>query len=653
MHYQAAEAGDRAEGAPMTQDGPSPTSHSGKRTEDPETRPEHTRGRAGLLAWGRVILRRSAVALIVLVAFGVGLMVAGGRSSDHPPGHKDGEGAKEQIWTCSMHPQIRQPKPGKCPICGMDLIPATSAGTGSEHPTEVTLGLRERKLAEIETSRVVRRPATAEIRALGKVAYDERRLAYLTAYVEGRIERLYVNFTGVKVRRWQPMVSLYSPELVTAQMELLQAMALKSGHLIPGADETLAAARDKLRLVGLSAAQIRGIEKSRKPMDHITIYAPLGGVVIEKMAKEQMYVKPGTRLFTIADLSRVWVLLDVYEHQMAWVRPGQTVRFTAEAYPGEEFAGTVDFVDPFVTDRLRTVKMRLTVDNKDGRLKPDMFVRAVHTSQVGAEGQAVDREGSAQDPLLIPASAPLLTGTRAVVYVEKEPGTYRGVQVRLGPRVGEHYVVLEGLTEGQRVVTRGAFKLDSSLQIGARPSMMSPEEDHRTADHEQGDGDLPPVKPLEAPRAFQGQLGGVVKAYLAVHHALAHDDFAKAKSSAQGLRKALGAIGPAQLKGEAGKTWESLGKELAEATGKVAGADAIKPAREAFKDISDALIKAVRHFGLPEGQTAILVFCPMAFDNKGGHWIQDVKGVVNPYYGAEMFSCGEEKGLLSPEGSPK
>jgi len=384
--------------------------------------------------------------------------------------------AKEEIWTCSMHPQIRQPKPGQCPICAMDLIPVvTDGGAAEAGPREIMLSENARRLAEVETAPAERRSVSAEIRLTGKVQFDETRLATIAPRVAGRIDRLYANFTGVPVKAGDPLADMYSPELFSAQQELLTAKTLS------GADSLLNAVRERLRLWGLTAEQIAEIERSGQVKDHVTFYSPISGVVVEKEAREGMYVEAGMRIFTLADLSQVWVQLDAYESDLALLRGGQDVELQAEAYPGELFKGAIAFIEPVLDPMTRTVKVRVAVPNPDGRLKPEMFVHAMV--------QAKAAEGDIVLPLVIPASAPLVTGKRAVVYVAvpERVGAFEGRDVVLGPRAGDSYVVISGLNEGERVVTRGAFKIDSSLQIQGRPSMMNPEGGAAPAVHQHGE----------------------------------------------------------------------------------------------------------------------------------------------------------------------
>jgi len=465
--------------------------------------------------------------LATIIAFILGYFVS---SLTHKPSSdsKDGPVSKQAVsqkWYCSMDPQIIRNGPGKCPICGMDLIPMPSDSAIGVGPGEFVVSEEAAKLMEIETSVVQRKFVTNLVRMVGKIDYDETRIKNITAWVPGRIDRLYVDFTGITVSKGDHMVRLYSPELISAQAELLQAIKA-AGNIKTGTSDlvqkstlaTLEAAREKLRLLGLGAKQIENIENSGEPQTHITINSPIGGIVVHKNATEGMYVETGTPIYTIADLSRLWVKLDAYETDLPWIRYGQAVEFTTQAYPGEVFKGIISFIDPVLNAKTRTVKVRVNVDNKEGKLKPEMFVKAVVRSSVVGTGKVMapemagkwicpmhpdvvkDIKGNCdicgmdlvtteslgyvkadiadRAPLIIPASAPLITGKRAVVYVQlpdKEEPTYQGREIVLGPRAGDYYIVESGLQKGQVVVTNGNFKIDSAMQIQAKPSMMSSE----------------------------------------------------------------------------------------------------------------------------------------------------------------------------------
>lgn len=365
----------------------------------------------------------------------------------------------ETIWTCSMHPQIQLPESGQCPICFMDLIEIVKeSNKNMQSLRQISFDRRARKLAEVEVQPVTRGHAATEVHMVGKIDYDETRVGTITSWVNGRIDKLFVDYTGSRVRRGQAMANIYSPELVTAQAELIQALAAfkrteeSENEIIKNtASRTLIASREKLRLLGLSATQLQTIEQLGKPTNHITLTAPLRGIVIKKDVNEGMYVKTGSPIYTLADLDRLWVILEAYESDLQNISIDQQVDFTVESYPGTAFQGKVAYIDPLVNEKSRTIRIRLNVENKDGKLKPGMFVRAISSSAAPTADVAKEL------PLLIPVTAPLITGKRALVYVqvENQPGTYIGREIILGARQGRFYQVKSGLVEGELLVTRG------------------------------------------------------------------------------------------------------------------------------------------------------------------------------------------------------
>ena len=480
--------------------------------------------------------RNIVVFAVVVAAFAIGFWLKGGQEVTARPNHIEGHVEEAPaLWTCAMHPQIQLQEPGDCPICAMDLVPLREKGaTGDGTERRYVTTESAKALMNIQTHPVERRFVTAEIHLVGKIDYDETQLGYITAWVPGRIDKLYVDFTGIEVSEGDHLVSLYSPDVLAAQDELRRAAVAVAGLraeapkiLKETAKSTLDAAREKLRRWGLTDGQIKEAEQKGISSDHITIYAPMGGTVIERNGQEGMYVDTGTRIYTIADLSQLWVKLDAYESDLAWLHYGQTVSFTTEAYPGEVFSGQIAFIEPTLDRRTRTVKVRVNVPNPGGRLKPEMFVRAEVRAQVATKGRVMDpglagkwigpmhpeivkdepgecdicgmalakaedlgyvplEAGREDMPLVIPASAALITGTRAIVYVElpdTDQPTYEGREIVLGSRAGDYYIVGSGLAEGEQVVTNGNFKIDSALQILAKPSMMSPEGGAPAAGH--------------------------------------------------------------------------------------------------------------------------------------------------------------------------
>ncbi len=647
------------------------------------------------------LFSKVVVVLLVLVAFGLGYLLRGWLMPAAP--QKPGTGdqtqsetdAVVQWWTCSMHPQIHQPKPGKCPICGMDLILVPQEeGQELGSPRRLVISEAGKKLAEIQTTSVERKFVAAEIRMVGKVDYDETRIKYISAWVPGRLDRLYVDYTGVEVKKGDHMAWIYSPELYAAQEELIQAIAMAKDYGESGSPlmadmtrSTVEAVREKLRLLGLTKEQMGEIEESGKPSEHVTIYASIGGTVIEKNKLEGDYVKTGTRIYTIADFSTVWVKLDAYESDLMWLRYGQKLTFTTEAYPGETFAGTISFIAPMLNPKTRTTKVRVNVPNPQRKLKPGMFVRAVVRADVALGGRVMEPDlagrwicpmhpeiikpefGScdmcgmdlvtaeslgyvssdriSEPPLVIPASAPLITGRRAVVYVEV-PGTskptYEGREVVLGPRAGDYYLVKSGLTEGDRVVTRGNFKIDSALQIQAKPSMMMPEE--------RPPQEKPPAEPLEVPAEFREQLIAVLDAYVKLQESLAENSEARAGTAAHRLAEALGGLETKLLRGHARDAWGNMSADLNKAAEEILDAgDDIEKQRKGFAILSEALIGAVKRFGAPAQGTVFHFTCPMAFDGRGAVWLQKDKEIRNPYFGAAMLRCGEIVETISGDNS--
>ncbi len=580
--------------------------------------------------------------------------------------HAAGEAPQAAMWTCSMHPQIQLPKPGQCPICGMDLIPVSSGEAGGDMgPRELKMSEKALKLASLEVTPVERKEVTVKIRMVGKVEYDETRTSYITAWVPGRIDDLFVDFTGEEVNEGDPMVSLYSPELLTAQEELLQAIVTEKElqeSSIPlmreTASKTVKAAKEKLRLWGLTEKQIEEIEKRGKTTDHVTIYTPISGVVIHKNGLEGMYVETGTKIYTIADLSQVWIKLDAYESDLIWVRNGQRVEFDTEAYPGEIFTGKVVFVDPFLDPKTRTAKVRVNVPNPEGKLKPEMFVRAEVLAVIKRESDVIKGLKSTQPPLVIPTTAPLLTGKRAIVYVEvpDKKGTYEGREVLLGPRAADYYTVREGLSEGELVVVNGNFKIDSAIQILAKSSMMNPEGGVKPSGHDNAtqqknstsEDREKKLESFETPALFKSQLDPVFSAYFMMHQALSQDDEKDATANAIKLLKSLNRVNMKLLEGPAHMAWMKELKSIKNSAQRIAESKDIESARSAFISLSESLYRVTKQLGTSGSQPVLRFYCSMAAGGKGAYWLQNKTGVENPYYGSTMFKCGEQVETISP-----
>jgi len=604
----------------------------------------------------------------IIMAFSLGWIFSGNDLSKHDHNLQEQvQTAGPSAWTCSMHPQIKLPDSGKCPICFMDLIPVVNSGDDELRERELKMSKTAVELAKITTTPVIRDFATAEIRLSGKINFDETRLAYIAARVPGRIDKLFVNYTGTTVDENDPMVQLYSPELLSARQELIQAKLAfskvnsNSSPIFQSTLEaTLEAAREKLRLLGLSSNQIEAMDSPDEPTDHINLYAPIGGTVIHMNAKEGVYVKTGTPIYTIADLSTVWVLFDAYETDLVWLNRSQEIEFESLAMPGDKYKGKISFIDPIINDQTRSVKVRVIADNANGKLKPGMFVTGVVKSQLDLKGNIVssnDKENSSA-PLLIPATAPLLTGQRAVVYLQvsdNDKVIFEGREIELGAKAGDYYIVKSGLSEGELVVTNGAFKLDSELQIQARPSMMNPKEDALADQHlkqkqpqDKSDYKNVELQTVKTSQESLTELSPVYENYFEIQMALADDELPGATESYTNLLKSVKAVKISAFEGESHITWMDLSSEIIKYSELGAKAVNIQKAREAFRDLSTSIIDLNKKLGHGGHRSYYLTYCPMAFNNKGAHWLQTVDTVYNSFYGDQMLRCGSIKDTLKP-----
>lgn len=396
---------------------------------------------------------------VLLLAGGIAI----GRFLWHPSPaepHSAAEAGTAEVWTCSMHPQIRTDKPGKCPICGMDLILLGSGHQeGDSHLVHLTPDAMA--LANVATSPVSPARPQKELILYGKIEADERRVQVQAAHIPGRVEKLLVNFTGEAVKPGQGLALIYSPELIIAQQELLEAAAIRQQQ-----PAIYNAAREKLMRWNMPESWIREVEQTHQVQSSVEIGSNTLGVVLRRLVNQGDYVEQGSALFEIADLSRVWVVFDAYESDMVFLENGDMVRFEVNSFPGKAFKGTVEYIDPVIDPVTRVARVRLSVSNPGGRLKPGMFATGNLTASLPQSGIS----------LIIPETAVLWTGKRSVVYV-RESGTmephFSMREIELGPLLGDSYVVVSGLYEGEEVVTRGAFSVDAAAQLAGKPSMMN------------------------------------------------------------------------------------------------------------------------------------------------------------------------------------
>lgn len=554
---------------------------------------------------------------------------------DHDHDHNQetviSESAEEDVqeYTCSMHPNFRSTDPNeRCPICGMELIPVTRSSARDDDLTAIEFSGRSLALLDLQTYKVQRGTATQQLRLLGSLEFDERSLNAISAWTSGRIERLHVNYTGAYVEAGDPLVELYSPELYVAQQELLQAYSQAQreapAFLADSNQTTLRAARERLRLLGLSGAQIDQIVESGEASDRILIHAPSAGLVVTRNVSQGDYVNTGDTVLELADQDRLWAVFELFERDLEYIEVGQQLEFYLQS-SNQRVQGVVESLAPRIDAERRTREVRVALHAGEESLTVGTFVRALVDIEV-------------DNVLAIPASAPLLTGSRAVVYVRVSPdsGEFEARTIEIGRRLGDSYEVLSGLEEGDIVVSRGAFRIDSELQLRGRPSMMAPQgggavgHDHGAmsaretahADHEE------PV--VAAGESLQ--LGNLPDTYFAMWEALHGDDVDRWQAAAEDFYQAADAVNwPHNM--------HDVHAELSAGAGHAHHVGSLEQARELFQRHSQVMIALARAGYLDVN--AYLMFCPMAFDNQGAYWLQPDRRLLNPYFGASMLRCGD------------
>lgn len=557
------------------------------------------------------------------------LFFGGGSSNEEDTIHSEGETAQESVWTCSMHPQIRQNEPGDCPICGMDLIPLDEDEGGAED-LSLTMSKTAMKLADIRTAVVSKSDVIKNIRLTGKVQADERMIYTQSSHVPGRIEELKINFIGDVVSKGQTLALVYSPELVTAQEELLEAQKIKDEQ-----PQLFKAAKKKLHNWKISDSEINSILETGEINGIFPIKADVAGYVTAKKVNLGDYVNRGEGIYQITDLSRVWVMLDVYESDMNWINKGDKVNYTVSSIPSEKFTGTISYIDPVIDPKSRVAKARIEVSNKGLKLKPEMFVSAMIETKLSNK----------TNNLAIPKSAVMWTGKRSIVYVKKADENNMSFQMRevtLGPALGDSYLISEGLEEGEEIAVNGTFSIDAAAQLAGKPSMMSPEADESAAAHDHGkmSGSDTKHKKLSVSNDAKQALEPLYSSYFAMKEALAIDKLEKAQQSGTKMKSSLTKIKMSLFTGESHERWMDFDASLKKSLEHVSHYKSLDEIRKAFENVSKTMIAMTRTFD-PLDNIVFVQHCPMAFNDKGADWLSKNKEIRNPYFGASMLKCGE------------
>jgi Cu(I)/Ag(I) efflux system membrane fusion protein len=662
---------------------------------EPTTTDNTPRTRQQVIRW---CLERSinlglfvAAGLLLIVLLGVAQRIGWIQASSG--GHSSTASVSaETVHTCPMHPQIRQPGPGDCPICGMPLVPATAAGADLDQ-FAVSIEPAQRRLANIKTATVTEQPVSRQLQTIGSIEIDESRQATIASYIDGRVERMFADYTGIEVQQEDHLVVVYSPQLYSAQVEYLEARktldstttaALAS--IRDAQTKLVANSRHRLVELGMTPEQLNELEASGEAKSRLTIYAPIGGTVIEKLAEEGKYIEAGEPIYRIANLSMVWLMLELYPEDASQIRFGQQVQARLASNQDQVLTGRVAFIDPSVDPKSRTVGVRVEFTNDQGNLRPGDYAEATITIPIGPQGDVYDenlagkwispmhpqiiedqpgpcpicgmqlvpttRYGFSATPvdqpvsITIPRSALLLAGEYSVVYVETEPGRFELRDVKPGPFLKDRVVILEGVEPGEQVATAGNFLIDSQMQLAGKPSLIDPTRYVRKFRNVPLDFGSIEVSTVTGETGKQ--LEELYTRYFEVRTSFAADEKPKEPSvvSLHQLASQLASTEAAES-GFNDDTREQL--SVIARNAEHLHHLSLEEARIRFKPISHAVVTLSTQIR-GEDNTRVFrhFFCPMVKEGEGD-WLQFEERISNPYYGSQMLRCGELVRILPPQ----
>lgn len=518
-------------------------------------------------------------------------------------------------YTCAMHPQIRQNEPGDCPICGMDLVIVD--GQQDNDPYKTRMSSQAIRLANVQTSIV--RPGNNEKELIlqGKVDTDKRKESLITSRFPGRIEKLYVDFEGEEVKAGQVLAEIYSPELIAAQKELLEAEKLFGKE-----SDIVKASRSKLKLWNITDDQIQNLEQNGKLIQYIQVVSPFEGVVKQKNIQQGSYVGEGDQMFHLVDLSSVWIVFDLYEKDMEWVKVGDEITYRLAGISNREFKGSIAFIDPVVNSKTRTASARLERENKEGVLKPDMFVQGL----IRTEGE------SEQSYMRIPKTAVLWTGKRSVVYLaresEEEGLEFEYREVIIASDTETDYLISEGLSMGDEIVTMGLFKVDAAAQLSGKYSMMNRPGNHKTF--------------AALPESFTLKLNLIYDHYISMKNALVESQLEEALKYSEILYLEASDTRLSGLDKALNSYWKDWNKVFIEDLRRAKKSKDLEALRVDFFLISNQMIQLTEDLAFQK-EKVYKSYCPMARNDQGGYWLSESEQIANPYFGDAMLRCGEVK----------
>jgi len=555
-------------------------------------------------------------ALILIVGVVMGKFLWSGSSSEEASHehHEHEEASADEIWTCSMHPEIKEDQPGDCRICGMDLT-LQEDDASSLDPKAIKMSPRALALAKVATAFPTENPGeTKQVSLDGKLLFNEQNKKKLTADFHGRIDEFYIDYEGQSVNKGHVVALLYSPEIENLQRELLIANQDKENN-----KRLFESSVKKLKNWSISQQDIDEILASGEVMNKIKIRSPFQGIVSNLSVRKGNHIERGDLLFEVNDIRQLWGEFEAYEHQANSVHVGDSIYFTSRAFPGRKWGAKINFISPTMNDEKRSFQVRADVANPDLKLKPSFIVRGE------VKGQSTS--ASAEDGLWVPQSAVLWTGKQSVVYVQVSEGDQIGFlmkPVEIGQKTKDYVEVLSGIDSSDEIAVSGVFSIDASAQIAAKPSMMNTREKKASS----VEVNWKEVQ-LEA-EAFSTILG----IYLQLKEDLAEDEERKALASAKKLQQKTENL--AIQDKEAKKGLVKLSKDVSKSKN-------IAIAREHFQFLSDALITLIEHAN-PMEDKVYLQYCPMADNDQGAFWLSTEEEIKNPYFGSMMLKCGSVEG---------
>jgi multidrug efflux pump subunit AcrA (membrane-fusion protein) len=556
------------------------------------------------------------------------------------PAQKGKKERKIKYWVAPMDPTYIRDRPGKSPM-GMDLVPVYE----DEEPTaEGVIRIDPVTIQDIgvRTTKVTKGPLTAEVRTVGRVTYNEERVEHVHTRVSGWVEQLFVSTTGQAVHKGEKLLTIYSPDLVATQEEYLQALRYARQtegssfkDISNGGKALIDATKRRLLLMDIRPGQIEALEKRGEVQNAMVLYSSTNGIVIDKKVLAGMRVTPGTELYTIADLSNVWIIGSIYEYELPFVKNGQEAEITLPYDPGIAYKGRISFIYPYLSAETRTVQVRIDFRNPGLRLKPDMFVDVSIKSRLS------------KDVLQVPSDAVIRTGTRNIVIAVLGGGKFLPKEVELGPEGQGMVRIKSGLREGEMVVASGQFLIDSESNLKQAMARMEEAPPKSTAVAKSGtpavrpvskppkEEETPPALEMNVSKEQQGLMSGIIEAYLKIHEALIADAITRVATEANILSDLVQKLRMTA----SGANLDRLTSPMTESLKGLQSGN-LKEARNAFVPLSRALVAYVKGPGRKEAHESGLriFYCPM----KKEPWLQEAKSSENPYLGKEMLLCGNE-----------